>query len=320
MLMRALAFTERADGVAKRGSLASLGSPVALAKSLPFGIGDRAGGDVAVAGLEHEIGPVVGIGRGRLGADDRVLHHAFRPQIRDHGIQHRHLDVLALPGFLARIERGADGLGGEHRRGLVADDGPDHLRTLGDRLRLDIGKAGEALDDRVIDPLLDIGTAVADAADRDVDQPRKPLAQFLDAEAKPLHGAGAKILHQHVRLRDQFGKHLAAAVGLDIDRERTLAAIGRDEQRREFAALVDGGGLRRVMSPPIGSILRTSAPWSARNMVAYGPDTTPVRSRTRTPLSGPAMSILPFCCSALGIVGIIFAFDRLIHRNSRRLP
>src|SRR5262245_12432308 len=47
--------------------------------------------------------------------------------------------------------------------------------------------------------------------------------------------------------------------------------------------------LRRVMSPPVGSILRTSAPWSARNMVANGPETTPVRSSTRTPLSGPGM-------------------------------
>src|SRR5580704_16985314 len=55
--------------------------------------------------------------------------------------------------------------------------------------------------------------------------------------------------------------------------------------------------LRRVMSPPIGSILRTSAPWSARNMVANGPDTTPVRSSTLTPLSGPGITLsLGFFC------------------------
>src|SRR5712671_7848313 len=48
--------------------------------------------------------------------------------------------------------------------------------------------------------------------------------------------------------------------------------------------------LRRVISPPIGSILSTSAPWSARNMVANGPETTPVKSSTRTPLSGPGMT------------------------------
>jgi hypothetical protein len=45
--------------------------------------------------------------------------------------------------------------------------------------------------------------------------------------------------------------------------------------------------LRRVMSPPGGSTLITSAPWSARNIVANGPDTTLVRSMTRTPDNGP---------------------------------
>ena len=50
--------------------------------------------------------------------------------------------------------------------------------------------------------------------------------------------------------------------------------------------------LRRVMSPPIGSTFSTSAPWSARSMVAMGPDTTPVRSNTRTPDSDPDMSLL----------------------------
>src|SRR6185312_14839480 len=66
--------------------------------------------------------------------------------------------------------------------------------------------------------------------------------------------------------------------------------------------------LRRVMSPPVGSILRTSAPWSARNIVANGPDTTPVRSSTRTPLSGPGMTfssavLFGFCASCRGIPG-----------------
>jgi hypothetical protein len=78
-----------------------------------------------------------------LGADHRVLHHAFRPQIRDHGIQHRDLNVIALPGLLAGVERRRHRLRGENRGGLVADDGADHLRTIGHRLRLDIGEAGQ---------------------------------------------------------------------------------------------------------------------------------------------------------------------------------
>src|SRR6185295_4317743 len=53
-----------------------------------------------------------------------------------------------------------------------------------------------------------------------------------------------------------------------------------------------GARLRRVMSPEIGSILMTSAPWSAKNIVANGPDTTPVKSRTRTPARGPGIVLI----------------------------
>src|SRR5712671_5132038 len=60
--------------------------------------------------------------------------------------------------------------------------------------------------------------------------------------------------------------------------------------------------LRRVISPPIGSILSTSAPWSARNMVANGPETTPVKSSTRTPLSGPGMTFSLGCVPHQGTI------------------
>src|SRR5271165_3992416 len=49
--------------------------------------------------------------------------------------------------------------------------------------------------------------------------------------------------------------------------------------------------VRRAMSPPNGSTLMTSAPWSASSMVQTGPEMTVVRSITRIPASGP--SILP---------------------------
>src|SRR3954471_18902424 len=53
------------------------------------------------------------------------------------------------------------------------------------------------------------------------------------------------------------------------------------------------GRMKRVESPCGGSTLTTSAPNSPRICVAYGPMTTVVRSRTRTPASGPRqMSLL----------------------------
>src|SRR2546427_6427128 len=51
-------------------------------------------------------------------------------------------------------------------------------------------------------------------------------------------------------------------------------------------------------SPPGGSILRTSAPISARSCVAYGPGRQIVRSRTRSPASSPPPAATP--CSAAG--------------------
>src|ERR1700733_7084010 len=67
--------------------------------------------------------------------------------------------------------------------------------------------------------------------------------------------------------------------------------------------------LRRGISPPLGSILRMPPPGSARNIVANGPDTTPVRSSTRTPLSGPGM-MLSLSCLAAGQLDRFATFAR----------
>jgi hypothetical protein len=66
--------------------------------------------------------------------------------------------MIALARFLAGIERRGHSLRGKHRRGLVANNGADHLRPVGHRLRLNIGEARQRLDNRVIDPLLDVWT------------------------------------------------------------------------------------------------------------------------------------------------------------------
>jgi hypothetical protein len=67
--------------------------------------------------------------------------------------------------------------------------------------------------------------------------------------------------------------------------------------------------LWRAMSPAIGSTLITSAPWSARNIVASGPETTLVRSSTLIPASGLGI-IAPLCdptaCALRHIYGEAF--------------
>src|ERR1700686_3688920 len=77
---------------------------------------------------------------------------------------------------------------------------------------------------------------------------------------------------------------------ISIDSER-LPRFEEMNSAENSPALSMVARLRRVISPPIGSILSTSAPWSAGKMVANGPDPPPVKSRTRTPLSGPDMTL-----------------------------
>src|SRR5438552_12605926 len=126
--------------------------------------------------------------------------------------------MIALPGLLADVKRRCHRLRGEHGGGLVAYDRAYHLRTVRYRLRLDIGKARQRLNDRIIDALLHIRAGLADAADRDIDQARMALAQLIDAKAEALHSTGPEILHQDVRLRDELGEDLSAGRALDVDR------------------------------------------------------------------------------------------------------
>jgi hypothetical protein len=113
------------------------------------------------------------------------------------------------------------------------------------------------------------------------------------AQPEALHRARTEILHQHVRLRSQFGQHFPARVALDVDRQRALAAVARHEECGEFTRRIDQrpASARAVAADRLD--LQNIRALIARNIVAYGPDTTAVRSRTRTPLRGPDIGFFP---------------------------
>src|SRR5581483_8928076 len=56
----------------------------------------------------------------------------------------------------------------------------------------------------------------------------------------------------------------------------------------------------RIGSPPSASIFTTSAPWSARTIVAIGPDMLVVRSTTRMPARGRIASLIAADHAVLG--------------------
>ncbi len=125
-----MALTARPLGVLNRG-----------AETTPLGIGDGTHGDIAISRLEDELGAGRGVGGGRLPADYGVLRHRLRPEISDHGVEHREPDVLALAGPLTGEERRGHRLSGKDCGGLVGDDRADHPRTARLGVCLEVGEA-----------------------------------------------------------------------------------------------------------------------------------------------------------------------------------
>ena len=82
-----------------------------------------------------------------------------------------------------------------------------------------------------------VGPVLAVAGDRAVDEPGVLLAQALVADAEPVHHAGAEALEQHVGLAHEPQQHLAPGLGLEVDADRALVAVEREEERRAGARL-----------------------------------------------------------------------------------
>ena len=121
---------------------------------------------------------------------------------------------------------------------LSGDNGPDHTRLAGVAVALDVGEAGDRLDDRVIDPLVGVGTGLAEAAHRDVDNVRPDLPDDVLAQAHPFDRARAVVLNQHIRRRHQLSDDLQPGRGLDVDTERSFRPVARQERPGHAAVLV----------------------------------------------------------------------------------
>ncbi len=94
----------------------------------------------------------------------------------------------------------------------------------------------EALDHRIVDPALRVGPVVAVAADRAVDDVRVDRADLGLAEPQTLHRAGAEILYEDIRLGGELLHDLATLFFLDVDRDRSFAAVCVGVERRDSTA------------------------------------------------------------------------------------
>ena len=230
--------------------LEPVGSLEGGAEPLPLRVRDRADGDVAVAGAVDEVRREPRTGLGKLAVDDGEVDEPLRPEEGDHRVQHREPHVLAFAGAFAVEEGGGDRLGGGEGGHLVGDDGSDHHRTAGLAVRLDVRKTAQGLDDRVVDPFVPVGAALAEPADRDVDDVRAAGPDRVLPDPHPLDRAGAEVLDEHVRRLDQPVEQPPAEIGLEVEHDRLLAPVGAHERARDAADVVahaphdvPGGGL-----------------------------------------------------------------------------
>ena len=213
----------------------------------------RQPGDVAEAG---EL-PVVAHGDDEepvggakdLVRDDRLVRVAHAPghpsrgevgraEVREHRhlrVEERQVDVLALARAFAVEERRDDGVGGIHAGEEVGHGDADLLRTAAGKVVALAGhahEAAQALDHEVVAGPVAVRAVLAEPGDRAVDEPLVARAQRGVVEAVALarsptlkfstttsHAAAS-------RLRDR----LPLGAG-DVERDRLLAAVGREEVR-----------------------------------------------------------------------------------------
>ena len=231
---------------------------------------------------------------------DRVARALEGVHPDDRGQQRRAYDAAAS-GRVAFVQRSHHAVGAVHAGEQVTDRHADPHRVA----RARAGQRHQAaltLGDLVIACAPTLGSVVAEAADREHDQPRVEGEQLVHAEPEPVEDTGAEVLDQHVGLPHQPGEQRLALVGLEVGGDRLLVAVAGEEVRRldvplvarpgDPAASLDEGGEPRVSSPPCGfSTLMTRAPRSPSIIAACGPARARVRSTTTMPSSAPAAEL-----------------------------
>ena len=215
-------------------------APDAAAERLPELRLERAERHVAVGA---RVGPVTdqparqlepAAGRRHVLGEHPRGHHR---QPRQRAVGHRDVDELALAGHLALAQGDQDPDRGHQR--ATAEVG-DLARRLHRRSALLAGQAEQPDQAEVVHVVaraVAVRPVLPVAGDRAVDEPRVLLAQPLVADPQPLHHAGAEALQQHVGLAHEPQQDLAPRVGLQIDADRALVAVERQEQRAARALL-----------------------------------------------------------------------------------
>ena len=154
--------------------------------------------------------------------------HRLVGEHADGGIDQRGIDIAALAGALAPLQRRQDA---DHR----IDAGEDVRHRHAGAGRLAVRRAGQrheaadALRHQIVAGARRIRPGLAEAGDRAIDQARAGRREARIVEAEFLQAADLEVLDQDVRLRRELAHDALAVLALEVAFDRALAAIGRME-------------------------------------------------------------------------------------------
>ena len=152
---------------------------------------------------------------------------------RQHGVEHRHLDALALAGALPVEQRRQHRLDDGQRGHLVAErrrHEVGHAERGGVQPRV----AGEGLDDVVVGREVG-GTAVAAEAVRlAVDEPGSGRRDVLVGEAEPRIGSGRRLVTNTSLRSSSAQERLLAPLVLQVEPDRPLVPVQVEGDARQL--------------------------------------------------------------------------------------
>ena len=214
----------------------SLGSRVereAVAQTAPQPLAAHRDLDGSVAAVEQAVGAdrgvVVALGDADLAGDGPA--RALEGVHPDGGGQQRGAYDAPDAGAVPLVQRREDAVRAVHPGEQVRDRHADALRVLGTRT-CERHQSGLALGDLVVAGATALGPVVTEARDGEHDEPRVALLEQLEAQAEPVEHAGAEVLHEHVGTVDELQQDVAVGLVLEVEGDRLLVAVGREEVRR----------------------------------------------------------------------------------------
>ena len=171
----------------------------------------------------------------------------MRPHPAKRGFQQRCINHPALARGVAPFNRGQNANHRPHAGAQIKDLHTASCRRPAFRA-IHHHQARIALQDRLIARMQSLRPHRAKSTKRGINQPRKTRGQRRTTQPQILQSAGAHVLHDHIRLTQQFHQQSAVGIIAEIKAERFLAAIDGDE---------GGGGAFMHGRPPAARIITT---------------------------------------------------------------